>query len=157
MDTVPPSASAGPRSATTPPTASTPTAPRAERIDRVRVIRALDAGTGKLGGIVLVVEMGANDKPQVLAFSPDGKRLAIEFHPEVKKPTTFFAPLVVDAEARLNLNTIHRRKRLFLSADKDAHEPGGKMRGRTLSGVLPPVPHGDDDADDDERQEQRNE
>ena len=43
------------------------------------------------------------------------------------------------------------------SADKDAHEPGGKMRGRTLSGVLPPVPHGDDDAGDDERQEQRNE
>jgi RNA polymerase sigma factor (sigma-70 family) len=61
-------------------------------VERVRLARVLDAGDGKPRAIVIVVEVA---EPKGLAFSPDGKRLAIELNTD--RPHTFHHTLLSPA------------------------------------------------------------
>ena len=84
--------------------------------ERVHVVRVADSRTGKLGRIVIVVE--AEEKPNALAFSPDGKALAIEIRDDVETSKPLVAPLVLDwnSDGGKGPNT----PRVLLSADKNA-------------------------------------
>src|SRR5262249_40887363 len=108
--------------------------------ERVRLVRVLDAGDGKPRALVIVVEV-ADPKVHALAFSPDGKRIAVEVNtvPAAADRVLVTKGVFLDAD---RLYTLHRTVRLAGQAQPgtndtlwlDAHEGffrlGGKVKRR---------------------------
>jgi RNA polymerase sigma factor (sigma-70 family) len=85
-------------------------------VERVRLLRAVDVGTGKVGGLIVVVEAEAKDRVTAVAFSADGATLA--------------------AEVRTNLNTTIDRTVQLAFAD-DANARLARYRRAKLAAVAP--------------------
>jgi RNA polymerase sigma factor (sigma-70 family) len=87
---------------------------------RIRQARLVDVGEGQPRRLVIVLDTDEKETPRALAITPDGKHLTVELVADAKGQTVHLTPLVVDVDARVNLNTTRDPQTLSLTVDKDA-------------------------------------
>jgi RNA polymerase sigma factor (sigma-70 family) len=103
---------------------------------RIRQTRLVDTGDGQPYRLVVVLDTDENEAPRARAVTPDGKRVAIELVADADDHTVRVAPLVLDLDARVDLNAVRDSQTLNVIVDKEA-------QWTDVQGAIAPVKNGE--------------
>jgi RNA polymerase sigma factor (sigma-70 family) len=88
---------------------------------RIRAARLVDAGDGKSRHLVVVLDVEVDGKPHAVAFSPDGKTLAVELTADGRPITPMVAPFVTDLDVGIIVSESPEGPGRYLSIENNAN------------------------------------